>query len=67
MIFVCSIKAVINKYLAYIFRFVVVIMATAEDEKFYIELCKKPIRFEPDGKANNIFFDDANKQVRSLI
>ena len=42
-------------------------MATAEEEKFYIELCKKPIRFEPDGKANNIFFDDANKQVRSLI
>ncbi|XP_041359170.1 regulator of MON1-CCZ1 complex-like isoform X2 [Gigantopelta aegis] len=38
-------------------------MATAEEEKFYIELCKKPIRFEPISKANNIFFDDANKQV----
>ncbi|XP_046571702.1 LOW QUALITY PROTEIN: regulator of MON1-CCZ1 complex-like [Haliotis rubra] len=38
-------------------------MATSDTGEFYIELCKNPIRFEPINKANNIFFDDANKQV----
>ena len=37
-------------------------MATGE-ENFYIHLCKNPVRFEPVSKANNVFFDDANKQV----
>lgn len=38
-------------------------MASGEDEQFYVELCRNPIRFEPVSKANNVFFDDANKQV----
>ncbi|KAK7492946.1 hypothetical protein BaRGS_00015893 [Batillaria attramentaria] len=38
-------------------------MASGEDGQYYVELCKNPIRFEPVSKANNVFFDDANKQV----
>ncbi|XP_059140250.1 regulator of MON1-CCZ1 complex-like isoform X2 [Physella acuta] len=34
-----------------------------EDDNYYIGLNKNPIRFEPVSKANNVFFDDANKQV----
>ncbi|ESP03633.1 hypothetical protein LOTGIDRAFT_224293 [Lottia gigantea] len=34
-----------------------------ETSTHYIELCPNPIRFEPVGKANNVFFDDANRQV----
>lgn len=34
-----------------------------EDDNYYITLSKNPIRFEPVSKANNVFFDDANKQV----
>ncbi|CAG5119842.1 unnamed protein product [Candidula unifasciata] len=34
-----------------------------EDDNYYISLCKNPIRFEPFSKSNNVFFDDANKQV----
>lgn len=37
-------------------------MAT-EEESYYINLCDTPIRFEPVSRANNVFFDDANKQV----
>ncbi|GFO37111.1 tyrosine--tRNA ligase [Plakobranchus ocellatus] len=35
----------------------------SEDESYYINLCKDPVRFEPVSRANNVFFDDANKQV----
>ncbi|KAK7100106.1 regulator of MON1-CCZ1 complex-like [Littorina saxatilis] len=38
-------------------------MASGEDSQHYVELCTNPIRFEPVSKANNVFFDDANKQV----
>ncbi|KAK3612274.1 hypothetical protein CHS0354_010985 [Potamilus streckersoni] len=38
-------------------------MATSEEGTFYIELCKKPIRFDPVSKATNVFYDDSNKQV----
>ncbi|XP_050402263.1 regulator of MON1-CCZ1 complex [Patella vulgata] len=38
-------------------------MASQEISTHYIELCPNPIRFEPVGKANSVFFDDANKQV----
>lgn len=38
-------------------------MASGENSQHYIELCPNPIRFEPVSKANNVFFDDANKQV----
>ncbi|CAL1531094.1 unnamed protein product [Lymnaea stagnalis] len=34
-----------------------------DDDNYYIVLCKNPTRFEPVSKANNVFFDDANKQV----
>ncbi|KAL8612030.1 hypothetical protein ACOMHN_012929 [Nucella lapillus] len=38
-------------------------MAGGEDSQHYVELCHNPIRFEPVNKANNVFFDDANRQV----
>lgn len=38
-------------------------MASGEDGQFYAELCRSPIRFQPVSKTNNVFFDDANKQV----
>ncbi|KAL3868257.1 hypothetical protein ACJMK2_041088 [Sinanodonta woodiana] len=38
-------------------------MATSEEGTFYIELCKKPLRFDPVSKATNVFYDDSNKQV----
>ena len=41
-------------------------MAAGEDSQHYVELCKNPIRFEPVSKANNVFFDDANKQVQHV-
>jgi hypothetical protein len=34
-----------------------------EDDNYYISLSKQPIRFDPFSKVNNVFFDDANKQV----
>uniref|UniRef100_A0A2C9KK17 Uncharacterized protein n=1 Tax=Biomphalaria glabrata TaxID=6526 RepID=A0A2C9KK17_BIOGL len=34
-----------------------------DNDNYYIVLCKNPIRFEPVSKVNNVFFDDANKQV----
>lgn len=35
-----------------------------EEGSFYIELCKNPIRFDPVDKVTNVFYDDANKQVK---
>lgn len=34
---------------------------------YYIELCKNPIRFDPVDKVTNVFYDDANKQVKPTI
>ncbi len=34
-----------------------------DDEHFYVELSKNPIRFEPVSKLTNVFFDDSNRQV----
>ena len=42
-------------------------MAAGGDSQHYVELCKNPIRFEPVSKANNVFFDDANKQVQHVL
>lgn len=37
------------------------------DQKYYLELCSNPIRFDSVSQLTTVFFDDANKQVRTLI
>uniref|UniRef100_A0A7N9ANP2 Regulator of MON1-CCZ1 n=1 Tax=Mastacembelus armatus TaxID=205130 RepID=A0A7N9ANP2_9TELE len=32
-------------------------------EQHYLELCEKPVQFEHASNVNNVFFDEANKQV----
>ena len=39
--------------------------AFGEEENFYVQLSKNPIRFEPVSKVNGVFFDDSNRQVDS--
>uniref|UniRef100_A0A8C4PY00 Regulator of MON1-CCZ1 n=1 Tax=Eptatretus burgeri TaxID=7764 RepID=A0A8C4PY00_EPTBU len=34
-----------------------------EQESSYLELCRTPVRFEEISSVNNVFFDEANKQV----
>uniref|UniRef100_G3N758 Regulator of MON1-CCZ1 n=1 Tax=Gasterosteus aculeatus aculeatus TaxID=481459 RepID=G3N758_GASAC len=33
------------------------------EEHFYLELCEDPVQFEHASSVNNVFFDEANKQV----
>lgn len=33
------------------------------DEQLYLELCDGPVHFERASSVNNVFFDEANKQV----
>uniref|UniRef100_A0AAY4AQK2 Mic1 domain-containing protein n=1 Tax=Denticeps clupeoides TaxID=299321 RepID=A0AAY4AQK2_9TELE len=33
------------------------------DEEYYIALCEDPVQFENASSVNNVFFDEANKQV----
>ncbi|XP_055737779.1 regulator of MON1-CCZ1 complex isoform X2 [Salvelinus fontinalis] len=33
------------------------------DEHYYLELCDNPVQFENASSVNNVFFDEANKQV----
>lgn len=33
-------------------------------EEHYLELCDGPVLFEHASSVNNVFFDEANKQVR---
>ena len=37
--------------------------SSADDDSFYIQLSKAPVRFEPVSKVTNVFFDDTNRQV----
>ena len=32
-------------------------------EEHYLELCENPVQFEHASGVNNVFFDEANKQV----
>lgn len=32
-------------------------------EEHYLELCENPVQFENASSVNNVFFDEANKQV----
>lgn len=32
-------------------------------EEHYLELCESPVQFENASAVNNVFFDEANKQV----
>lgn len=32
-------------------------------EEHYLELCETPVQFENASSVNNVFFDEANKQV----
>lgn len=32
-------------------------------EEYYLELCENPVQFEHASSVNNVFFDEANKQV----
>ena len=34
-----------------------------DEDNYYVELSKAPIRFEPVSKVTNVFFDDSNRQV----
>uniref|UniRef100_A0A8C5A8Z3 Mic1 domain-containing protein n=1 Tax=Gadus morhua TaxID=8049 RepID=A0A8C5A8Z3_GADMO len=38
-------------------------MATTMSEEHYLELCESPVQFEHASSVNNVFFDEANKQV----
>uniref|UniRef100_A0A8C7Q790 Mic1 domain-containing protein n=1 Tax=Oncorhynchus mykiss TaxID=8022 RepID=A0A8C7Q790_ONCMY len=33
------------------------------EEHYYLELCENPVQFENASSVNNVFFDEANKQV----
>ncbi|XP_012679166.1 regulator of MON1-CCZ1 complex [Clupea harengus] len=33
------------------------------NEEYYLELCENPVQFEHASSVNNVFFDEANKQV----
>lgn len=33
------------------------------NEDYYLELCENPVQFEHASSVNNVFFDEANKQV----
>ncbi|KAG7276393.1 hypothetical protein CRUP_021904 [Coryphaenoides rupestris] len=35
----------------------------SEEEEHYLELCENPVQFEHASSVNNVFFDEANKQV----
>ena len=33
----------------------------------YIVLSQNPLRFEPVGRSNSVFFDEANKEVKMFV
>uniref|UniRef100_A0A8C8K3L1 Mic1 domain-containing protein n=1 Tax=Oncorhynchus tshawytscha TaxID=74940 RepID=A0A8C8K3L1_ONCTS len=35
------------------------------EEHYYLELCENPVQFENASSVNNVFFDEANKQMSS--
>lgn len=37
-----------------------------DDSLGYLELSADPIKFEPVSKVTNVFFDEANKEVRII-
>lgn len=36
-------------------------------DEYYLELSENPVQFENASSVNNVFFDEANKQVRSRL
>lgn len=36
-------------------------------DEHYLELCENPVQFENASSVNNVFFDEANKQVNGYL
>lgn len=36
-------------------------------DEYYLELSENPVQFENASSVNNVFFDEANKQVRTRL